>query len=377
MVKKLLVSISLILLFSLTACSQDQRDLSPPELKTPVSETINFAKVKRGTIEQIRQYPGIVRVTSEHLDFGNTSLRFDRFDVMVGDSVRQGQILARLDTESIDRQLRNHQRQISRTREAHEHENNLIRSDLAILQAINDEILAKQEEARDDFSALSRLDMSLALNRLDIKVKELELKHTLERQELNLRDMQAQLGLIRERLNNAVITAPYDGVITWLAPIPHREHLSPFQTVVAISDEKDIFIEIALPNSLLIRQSANLKIKAIIGEEIYDLNVRELSTDERSFYTLNSIALPNRFDIINPDFDLSPGAPVIIKHYVHVSEDTLMIPANCIFTSLGETYVYVNNSGTREKRVIRTGIKNRAFIEVTYGLEEGEEVFVR
>ena len=364
--KKLILCISLILLLVITACGPGAHGGNPPELLTPESNRANTALVTRGTIEQIAQYRGVVRVSSDRLNFGNTTLRFSHFEVRVGDRVREGQLLARLDVRDLEEQLESHLELIESTLENHEFENNLIRRDIAILRAWHEQLESWGVGAE-----------TLAISDLDIRMKQLELRHAQERQELVMADLDAQLENINESLADAELLAPYDGIITWLAGVTFRDFLYPFQTVICISDEQDMFIEHASTESLRVELRTTARLTAIIGESTFDLTIRELDSDETSFFLVNRMNLPDRFDVINPDENFKLGAPVIIRHYIRISENALMIPVNSLHIAQGERFVYVNNDGVKEMRIVETGIRNRAFIEILSGLEEGDEVYVR
>jgi len=101
--KRVISIISLILILFVSACASETRQNDPPELLFPVSNRVNTAIVTRGTIEQVTGYPGIIRIDSDRLTFGNTTLRFSEFFVMTGDRVTKGELLARLDTRDLDK----------------------------------------------------------------------------------------------------------------------------------------------------------------------------------------------------------------------------------------------------------------------------------
>ena len=59
-------------------------------------------------------------------------------------------------------------------------------------------------------------------------------------------------------------------------------------------------------------------------------------------------------------------------------EDVLLVPSGTIYTTAGNSYVYVKtNENEREKRVIKTGRTNGVMTQIVDGLEEGESVYVR
>jgi hypothetical protein len=90
---------------ALTACAGNLRGLDAPELMLPVGMRNDTAHVTRGDIVVVSQMTGLVRTSSEGLFFTQMTLPFAGFDVLVGQEVRQGDVLARLDASNIERQI--------------------------------------------------------------------------------------------------------------------------------------------------------------------------------------------------------------------------------------------------------------------------------
>ena len=364
--RKLTICMCILFILTLMACSSNVRQANPPELLTPLSNRIDIAVVTRGDVEEIVQHGGIIRVSSEEVNFGATQLPFDVFHVLVGERVVEGQLIASLNVEHIEEELRNMLDQVSTLQDDHEFENNMIRSEISILWAERNELIASEAES-----------VLINLKSVDIEQKQMELDHVYERHTLTMNVLNGQVDILNEQLANAELRAPYDGIITWLAPLSHGEFLYPFQGIAFISDEEDIFIEYASSGPLTPSIRNESVVKALVGGTTYELAVRELSSEVISRYIANSLNPPRRFEIANPEHNLTPGVPVVIRHYISSSYDTLMIPVNTVFSVGGAAYVYINSNGRREKRYIQVGVRNKALVEVLDGLEEGDEVFVR
>ena len=410
---------AILMILLISACSFASEQTEPPELLRPLSNVSNTAVATVGTLERIAQYPGIIRVKSDQLNFGNTHLRFNGFSVMTGDTVKEGQVLATLDTENIEKQLETLLEDYEFIKQTFEFENNILNLELSILQTEYDELIfrhmrfndilameslieSKQLELKrlqdrdiDEYkqyllqteinNLLAEYDKIVAghlkaqvirAKRFDIELKKLAQRQLYERHTLSMRDMEFRINNVNEQLEKAMIKAPYDGVITWLATVGYRDYLYPFQIIICISDFKDIFIEYASTDGITFRED-DYKTVAYIGDNVYELERRILDDTEMSFFVVNRMVPPARFNFVDPDHGVKPGAPVVIRRYLDRIYDTLMIPTNTVYTLQAERYVYLNNNGSKEMRFIETGLRNRAFIQVLSGLEEGDEVFVR
>jgi multidrug efflux pump subunit AcrA (membrane-fusion protein) len=332
----------------------------------PLSTQIDTAVVTRGTIADINQYTGIIRISSQALHFGSTNLRFGEFHVKVGEAVSEGQLLARLDVEHIEEALEDLLTEISATQMSHEANNDLIRSEIAILESEYIELVVAEEETAVVHGKIAQINL-----------RSLDLDHALERQALIMRDLEVQVEYLNEQLADAELLAPYDGTITWLATLDFQGFIYPFQTIMSISDGEDVFIEYASGERLFFRPNIEPVVTALVGDQVIDLRLRALSDEESSRYLINQMAPPVRFDFNTPTHNLVPGAAVVIRHYVDTSWEALKVPASSVYSIFREPYVYVNNNGNKEMREIEVGIRNGAFVEVLSGLEEGDVVFVR
>jgi multidrug efflux pump subunit AcrA (membrane-fusion protein) len=77
----------------------------------------------------------------------------------------------------------------------------------------------------------------------------------------------------------------------------------------------------------------------------------------------------------NPDgFELMPGQKVTANIQVDKYEDKLSVPLQAIYNDQGEIFVYVENNGDVEKRVVNLGVKSLYEAEVIAGLEAGDRV---
>ena len=361
-IRKVALSICLITVLFAVACTSGGRQSGPPELVTPLSNRVDTAIVTRGTVERVNQYRGIVRVVSDHLDFGNTTLRFDRFEVIVGDQVEEGQVIARLDVRHLEEMIERIELDISNARRRFSLENDLIRNDIYILEV-----------------ELNQLNETRLINakQIEIERKQLELRGARERQALVIRNLEVGIENVKTQIEAAKLLAPYDGVITWLAPVSSGDVLLPFQLIACISNGENIFIEYASAEHLRMQTGPMTRFVAIIGDITYEITHREPEPGSASFYFINNMTPPVRFDFVNRAVNVSPGESVIIRHYENVSHDTLIVPVNAVYLVVGYSYVYINNNGNKEMRIVEVGIRNSAFFEIRSGLEEGDEVFVR
>ncbi|MFC1586969.1 efflux RND transporter periplasmic adaptor subunit [Planctomycetota bacterium] len=72
--------------------------------------------------------------------------------------------------------------------------------------------------------------------------------------------------------------------------------------------------------------------------------------------------------------ELKPGVTVRIEVLIEELQDVLFVPVQCIYVEKGKYYCFVKKSFSFERVEIKTGQSNDNYIEITEGLEEGQEV---
>ena len=80
-------------------------------------------------------------------------------------------------------------------------------------------------------------------------------------------------------------------------------------------------------------------------------------------------------DVDDPDNVLLPAMTAQVEINTADKDDALVVPISTLKTDTNGSYVIVKNpDGTQENRYVETGIYSDEYVEITSGLEEGEEV---
>jgi len=347
---KLAILPVLIALLFLSGCIGDAPASLPPELLLPVSTRVDTAIVTRGSVAAVSRYIGITRTSSEHLSFGSITDRFCQFYVHIGDSVTEGQLLATLNTENIERDMANQLANISRILQ--ENDLNNQRQCLHIRRLV-------QEGASSH----------------EIESAELLLEQEKERQALRLSHEEEHLAALKTQLEMMEIRAPYDGVITYIVRLEAGEWVGSFRPVIYISTGNNVFVEYM--GSILQHPGRAVRVIGYITSNSYSLQHSPLTAAEQLYYQSHLSATPIRFEI---DGNIPPptGAYVSIDVYTQWEEDALRIPSNALFYVAEHGFhVYRIKSGQLELVVLEIGARTETFTEILSGLYEGDEIFVR
>ncbi|HEY8540282.1 MAG TPA: efflux RND transporter periplasmic adaptor subunit [Steroidobacteraceae bacterium] len=267
--------------------------------------------------------------------------------VREGQDVREGEVIARLDTRN--------------------------------LQAQYDRELAAVEKARAD---LELATLNREKNRALLEQKFIS-QNTFEQTETayfgsvaNLKLAEAQARLAKINLDDAVIRAPFSGTIARRLVQP-GEKVSPDAPVVQIVDLREMLLEAAVPATEIpavrIGQTARFTVGGF-GEREFVGNVQRINpitTDGSRAITIY-VAVPN------PDLALKGGMFAQGELILDADEPVLSIPYAAVRFEAGSPIVHMLVDGKIERREIVLGphVEGSEFVEVRSGVKSGERVIV-
>jgi len=322
---------ALLMSTSLWSCSlfpEEEEVLAPP-LTAPQAVTYRTHVVGRDTlIDSVIINGTFVSCESYQLSFEKRAGYLSEIAVEVGDTVEAGQVLARLDSDSLEK--------------------NVARQKLIVERAA-----IALEAAKNSPNATSS---SIRLAEIDYQL-----------QKLTLDDYETELS-------KQVIYAPADGMISYLAKQSVGDYVSARSTLMTLVD----------PDALQIQCTGDEIHQFELGQEV-------IVTMEKVDYKGKIVVTPSsmpyemqqegksylRIDMIDelPEGNYL-GKTATVKLIRQQKDDILVVPRNVVTLYGGESYVQVLEDGVKTERVIQTGIKNSTAIEVISGLEEGEEVII-
>ena len=308
---------------------EEEEALAPP-LKEPVAVTYTTTTVERGTIVDSVTTSGTFISTSTYdLSFEKRSGYLSEINVKSGDTVTKGQLLARLDTDELESEIQKQELLVERAQIA--------------LNAAK-----KAEDATSESIRLAEIDYQL--------------------QKIQLDEMQ-------DELSKQYIYSPIDGVVSYINNVGIGDYIAARSTLMRVVD----------PTSLQIECTGDQVSDFQLGKDVI---VTLDDTEYAGKVVMTSAESPSlalekgepfiRVEITDglPEGDLL-GESVSVELIKQQKDNVLILPRNVVSLYSGESYVQVLEDGVKKERVIETGIKNTASIEVVSGLEEGEVVIIK
>lgn len=271
-------------------------------------------------------------------------------------------------------------------------------SDLSITDAVV-QMKARLNQAIIDFEPYKfvsendsqRKDLKEALDRAqsdyNTAVKRLTLEYNLEVAEANLEKawtdfnkwkdgpdpvdiaaIQARIAAAQATLNQAWITAPFDGTITEVKQMP-GDQVTPNQVAFRIDDLNHLYVDLQVSEVDISKikpgQPATITIDALPGKEYHGQveSVGMVSTPGQ-----NAVNFLVTVTITDPDSDLRPGMTSEVKILVDRKDDILLIPIQAVKVENGKQVVYVMNTDLSISPVeVTLGISSDTFSELTDG----------
>ena len=293
----------------------------PVEVAYPVREDIYATYEATTTIASDRDAPVRAKVSGEVVELL----------VEEGDSVREGEVLARLDGERLR---------------------------LEMLAA-----KANLVQARKEFARYS-----------DLAERGLVSESMFDGLKYDVEALQATYELAKLNFDYASIVAPISGIVS-SRDIKLGQNLDANGIAFRITDTSELVAYMQIPQTELSKFSAghraSLQIDSMPNVS-FDATIARISpTIDTGNGTFRATAVMQ-----NDDGHLVPGmfARFTISYEKH--EAALVIPANAVVEEDDEMTVYVVADGQVARRVIETGIANDSRVEILGGLAENEEIVV-
>jgi len=362
---------SMIYILSLAAtvvlfasCGQDEPISAPPLYEAAIGQ-IDSTPVTRGVVESLNILPGITSGVTDAVRLeANGGGQIGTIYAWPGDSVVEGQVIARLDTTLLDGWIERFEESIYRSAASHR--------------------LRMREMALEiEIAELSLLDAPEDTGlRERVAWLRLDRDHAQRRHNMDMAETEATLaGLLAER-DEMEIRATFDGVVVYTKYL--GTWVNTHDPIMYITRPGGVFVEFtgtAAEHGATMRAMVwgnYERVHGVIGARTYDLEFIPLTLEEQLYYSNRGLPMPLRFEIINGPDDMLPGQPVFIRLYTVFVDDALRIPINALFSGgHNDTFVYRVEEGQQVPTDVIVGATTETYAEILYGLREGDEVFVR
>lgn len=320
--------------------------------------TVELAEVARASVAQQLLVVGNLIGDASVAVVPRAAGRLEAIDVRLGDPVRRGQHIAKIEDHELQEQLKQQEAALEVSRAT-----------------------IRQREAD------LRLAETNAERSRSLFARQLLPRQTLDDTEARLQSAQAQLDLARAQntqsearldelkinLANTTITSPVNGFVARRAADPGA-FVSPNAPVVDVVDIGRVRLVANIVERDLrqvgVGDTARVQVDAFPGETFVGRIARLSPVLDPSTRTA-----PMEIEIANPGYRLKPGMYARVTITIDARKDALVVPTNAVVDSNGRRGVFVMaEDETVTFRPVRVGIEESDVIEILEGAAEGDRV---
>jgi RND family efflux transporter MFP subunit len=311
--------------------------------------------IKVGDVAEIDNawYPGTARATQEvDLSFRVSGPMIQRLDV--GQEVKEGDIVARIDPRDYEVELRNVQGQLDETK--------------AALKRAQGEFEREQNIFKQDPGATSQTAVERKREERD-------------RAKANIASLEATVATAEDRLSYTYLKAPFNGKVVWKYA-ENFETVRRQEPVLRLLDTSSIEIVINIPESIISYVPYAYDLRAVFDpfpDHEIPAKIKEIGTEASQ----TTRTYPVRLIMEQPeDIKILAGMAGQVTGKARLpgeegASKTIVIPVSAVFAPEAEkSYVWVidESSMTVKRREVTTESLVDTGIPVTQGLQQGEWV---
>ncbi len=318
---------------------------------------VEVMAVDRGEVKRVVNITGRITPEVEVNIIPKVPGRIRSITVDVGDRVREGQVLAKIDDAELVAALHNAE------------------AGLAVAEANARIAAAALEDARRNLDRMKQLYDAGAVSQQQLEQAQLNYDRAAAGvADAQVRQARAAVEAARVQLANTVLTSPIDGVVTarFADPGTMAGTAQPILTVAAI-DQVQVQVSVTGDdiNRLKAGQDAPVRVSAA-GDQDFKGKIARISpaADARSKMYPVEITIPN------PGHVLKPGMFAEVKLTTEIRRDAVRVPVQAVLDKEGRKVVYVVEGGRARERRLETGIADERYLEIRSGLRPGERVVI-
>ncbi len=199
-----------------------------------------------------------------------------------------------------------------------------------------------------------------------------------------------ELEKLREQQENAVLTAPADGIVSALANVRIGDYASPGQTIATIMQTSNLFIAIQpsdfQPFKIGTEVTVRLGEKEYVGEvfmnpdALKDYKAELAENDNREKKETGGIEFQGDMIYLRFKDEIPTEAVGQLVDTILVldkAENSIVVSNNLIKTVDGEKIIYVLKDGEKVATKVEIGLKTGSQSEILSGINEGDELIIR
>ncbi|MDP4094613.1 MAG: efflux RND transporter periplasmic adaptor subunit [Bacillota bacterium] len=350
-VKRFLILIcSFVFIISVfSGCSilpKEEETLAPPVVQPKRTEYDLYKVVRKDLINDLKATGNFESAREQQLFTTVSGGRLKSIDVKEMQNVKKGTVLARLDIGDMETSIQLQQNTVKK-----------LQIQLGSLQ-----------KQYNSYKALPVGGQPSAKDMDSMKIN-------IELMQIDLDSAKISLDSMNKKYQESLLTAPYDGIVTYIADIKEGDMVEAYKTIVTVSDPSSLQIYYKpTDNSVLkgiksgMSASINYNGKQYEGEVAMGPdNLPKDATDK-----LKDAIILN----VKGNISAKPGSSVDFIINIQKKTNVIAIPKKALKEYMGSKTVQVMDGDSKKQVNVVTGIENALEVEIISGLTEGQSVIL-
>ncbi len=378
---KLKLVLFMALVLSLSGCGflpEEEGELVPPII-TPEQIPFRTIEIERQNIENrvnVRGYitPSII----ENYFYEEKGGRLKSINVRVGQFVEKGDPLIELIVDNLPNTieyqkltLESLQIDLDATRTIQKLE--MTKEELALdkqkadyEQMVTHSSIYTKRELEDAKSALEFAEMNHGI---------LAATHNkiLQQKENTIATEKLRLENYEKTMNNSIITASMDGVVTYVKRAFIGDIMNDYDTLISVADIS--VVQIQYEGNSAYDFALGMPVEIMYKGATYTGSVIQtpdsVPTEEKEFF-VNTVI----FEIDEVPANYIVGDAFDVTALLDYKENVVVLPKDAVKKFGSDEIVYVLENGEKRERYVEVGIDNGPYVEILNGLEQGDLVII-
>lgn len=316
--------------------------------------------------------PGLIEAKVTMSASARVQARIARINVEEGEQVAVGDIIAELEQDDIEEQLRQSQFDGEAAKAAVVEAERQLASATAVLANARADYGRKAELLKRGVSTQAQVDASKAAFE-QAEAQQQQAQASIERSRAQQAAQAASLGIIQARLADGTVRAPLAGVVV-SRDKSVGDILVPGQAILEIVDTTSLVVSARFDESAMERIAENQRVDVHFvstGDATFPGRVvrlgRSVDTTTREFRV--DVAL----DRLPSHWAVGQRATVVVT--TEVKQGVTAVPQDYLVSSDGQSGVWIANRSQRAVwRAVQVGHSYQGLVEVTRGLSPGDRI---
>jgi len=305
---------------------EERADEIPTLIEPPPSRAVTYPVQRGRIVEEIRALARVAPTLESNLYFKRSG-RLAVLNVEPGDRVKEGDILAQLELDTLEHQLE------------------VAKIDLAMA------------ELRLASVRTGGAPMEIRLQELEVEKRRLEVQN------------------FTQRIEASTIRAPHDGVVQSVRVQP-GQLVEEYATAIIVADPEASELQVEMRRTEDINKLARGG-KALVEvrrDQWEPATIRQITEREGSGFASLTYVVHLQLDDEAKGAGLRLGDLVSVRLIVREKEDALVIPRAALREFMGRRYVRLLDGDARREVDVEVGIMTPTEVEILKGLSEGDLV---